>query len=106
MQLFLISLQLLIVYNTKGCSRVQKLDYDGIRGSLLQWTSHFLTKRSQHVIIDSQASEWAPVTSGVPQGAVLGLDIVFLLFLTFINDMIFLTSHLASHDVQDHLKHQ
>ena len=40
----------------------------GVRGNVLD----FLTNRTQFVSLNDAMSEHAPVTSGVPQGSVLG----------------------------------
>ena len=49
-----------------------KLEQIGIRGNIHAWISNFLVHRRQRVLLDGSTSEWTEVTSGVPQGSILG----------------------------------
>ena len=50
----------------------------GIGGAVLSIPSQFLSNRSQFVMVDDCRSKLVDVVSGVPQGSVLGLLLLFL----------------------------
>ena len=62
---------------------LSKLKYYGLSESALQWFSSYLTDRLQYIHVEGTDSNMLPISTGVPQGSVLGP----LLFLIYMNDV-------------------
>ena len=65
---------------------LRALSQSGITGPLLDWISDYLSNRSQKVVLDGTCSNSAQVTSGVPQGSILG-PLLFNIFMNSISSL-------------------
>ena len=78
---------------------IARLHSHGIQGKLLDWIRSFFEHRQQRVVINGQYSSWRNVTSGIPQGSVLG-PLLFVIYISELPDTVLSQVFLFADDMK------
>ena len=84
-------------YTAVHKSLTEKLNYYGVRGKAYNWFSSYLKNRTQFITINGFNSELKEINGGAPQGSMLGP----LLFLIYINDLLYFLKFCQVHHFDD-----
>ncbi|KAK3089125.1 hypothetical protein FSP39_001036 [Pinctada imbricata] len=78
---------------------LKKLEAYNIGPETIEWIGDYLSDRKQQVSVNGEVSEWHEVTSGIPQGSVLG-PTMFVIFINDLPDIVKSTVYLFADDTK------
>ena len=78
---------------------IGKMKSYGIGQTTINWVKNFLSERKQRVTVNGEVSACHDVTSGIPQGSVLG-PILFVIYINDMPDCVEATAYLFADDTK------